>query len=201
MLLSRNGTNYGDTTNGVILENQDGYPAIWAIYKNSVRSISQDLIDGVRTHDTLASSYIVSSGYEKADDDGNYNGACEFSLSWGVTRLGCDIWAAPGWEQESKLWAVYNNQCGDVDGFLSSPECWPSEYPYQNFSVSPREERSLDWNGGWWQISPVYFGGAIIEENGWFAFLSSSEDQNFKDEPGICGSPQGKYNGCDYAVT
>jgi hypothetical protein len=88
-LLSRNGTNYGDTTNGAILE-QEGNTYNWAIYKNGVRSTAENLVDGINRHDNFATSYSVSIDYNDPLQPTNYN----------VYRISCEVWSplayAPG---------------------------------------------------------------------------------------------------------
>ena len=202
MLLPRNsGASYGDTTNGVFLENQGGYP-IWAIYKNSVRSTSEVLIDGVRTHDTLASSYLIQDGYETQDEEGNWTGQCEFVESWPVIRISCDIWAAVGYGAEAKMWNITNSQCYDTEDGLSSQACWPSEYPYENFVLSPRDQRSLQWNDGMWMIDEVWFGSAEIVGPGWYANIYGSGLINFIESSATgCDGPQGTYGGLCLVVS
>ncbi len=81
-LLSRNGTNYGDTTNGAILE-QEGNTYTWAIYKNGVRSTAESLVDGINRHDNFATSYNVSMDYFEPLQPANYN----------VYRISCVEWS------------------------------------------------------------------------------------------------------------
>ena len=85
-LFSRNGTQYGDTDNGVKLE-PDGNSYVWAVYKNKVRSTALYLVDNVNTHDNYSSAYQMT-----------YNCPDQFSTSLPLQetlyRVGCDIWGS-----------------------------------------------------------------------------------------------------------
>jgi hypothetical protein len=87
-LLSRSGISYGDTTNGAIIEIVNGV-RWWAIYNNSVRSLSVNLIDGVHRHDAFPSSYQVSG----PDSYTVYRTSC---VDWNPLRFGGYCYAAFG---------------------------------------------------------------------------------------------------------
>lgn len=75
---ARNGTSYGNTTNGVIYEN-----GVWAVYKNGVRS-TQGQLHGNGVEDLLADTYVVNIAADSED--------CFFYGAVTVTRTELTRW-------------------------------------------------------------------------------------------------------------
>ena len=77
--LSKSGTSYGNTTNGVFLEGEK-----WAVYRNGVRTEKDHLISG-GIKDLFLDQYTAT--WPKLDETENYTVT--------LIRTGCNTWDAP----------------------------------------------------------------------------------------------------------
>jgi hypothetical protein len=115
-LFSRNGTQYGDTNNGIKLE-PEGDSYVWAVYKNTVRSTALYLVDNVNRHDNYASAYLMT--YNCPDMV-----STPIPLQETIYRVGCDIWGSLNYMPE--IPTTGGGQTGiipdDIPSWLERPQ-------------------------------------------------------------------------------
>jgi len=134
--LSKSGTDYGDTTNGVILES-----GVWARYVGGVRTTRPCLIDGDGN---------LTPGNDKVEDQfaGTYTGENGLGQSYVYTRVGECEWSGtlpflrtPCSLIWSKAVCKWRTTCGGGGGYKAGNQTSPvgfyaSANPYYRVTVT-----------------------------------------------------------------
>jgi hypothetical protein len=150
-LMTRNGTSYGNTTNGVILELENGNYT-WAIYKNGIRSTSNYLIDGITRHDNFPSSYSVNVQQEFASCQNTFIGISNdydglVPSPYIIYRDGCNSWS-PSFYTTDLFY--YRDSTGATSGskpdWFSEPTVDPDKTCYGYASTT----KSFFFNTDFW---------------------------------------------------